>query len=126
MAQTYTDWNQVPAHIEAKIRKIWNGSGTATYDKGYDRNNDQVTIYKLADYKVALNLDYLTLDQKVRLFDLVAASGGILSNLLHSLAFEIETIRVHDEIYHLPGVIVGTWPHCNMFGAMDETGYVHT
>jgi hypothetical protein len=126
MAQTYTDWNQVPAHLEAKIRKMWNGSGTATYDKGYDRNNDQVTIYKLADYKVALNLDYLTLDQKVRLFDLVAASGGILSNLLHSLAFEIETIRVHDEIYHLPGVIVGTWPHCNMFGAMDETGYVHT
>jgi hypothetical protein len=126
VAQTYTDWNQVPAHIEAKICKIWNGSGTATYDKGYDRNNDQVTIFKLADYKVALNLDYLTLDQKVRLFDLVAASGGILSNLLHSLVFEIETIRVHDEIYHLPGVIVGTWPHCNMFGAMDETGYVHT
>jgi len=126
MAQAYTDWNHVPAHLEAKIRKIWNGSGTATYDKGYDRNNDQVTIYKLADYKVALNLDYLTIDQKVRLFDLMAANGGILSNLLHSLAFEIETIRVHDEIYHLPGVIVGTWPHCNTFGAMDETGYVHT
>jgi len=126
VAQTYTDWNQVPAHIEAKICKIWNGSGTATYDKGYDRNNDQVTIFKLADYKVALNLDYLTLDQKVSLFGLVAASGGILSDLLHSLVFEIETIRVHDEIYHLPGVIVGTWPPCNTFGAMDETGCVHT
>jgi hypothetical protein len=126
MAQTFKDWNNVPANIEAKIRKMWNGSGTVAYDNGYDRNNDQVTIYKLADYKVALNLDYLTNDQKLRLFDLAASSGIVLSNLLHSLVFEIETVRVHYEIYHLPGIVVGTWPHCNMFGGMDETGYVHT
>lgn len=126
MSQTYTDWNDVPNHLERKIRAIWNGSGTATYDSCFDRNNDKVTVYKLADYKVAFNTDYLTIEQKTKFFDIAADSGVILSNLLHSLAFEIETIRVHDEIYHLPGVIVGTWPHCKMFGAMDESGYVHT
>jgi hypothetical protein len=126
MSATYADWNNVPAHIERKIRKIWNGSGTACWDKGWDRNNDPITIYKLADYCVARNLDYLTDEQKLRMFDLVASSGAILSNLLETLSFEIETVRVHDEIYHLPGIIVGTWPHCKMFGGMDESGYVHT
>ena len=126
MAQTFSNWNDVPKHIEAKVRKVWNGSGTATYDKGFDRNNDPITVYKLADYKVALNVDYLTDNQKIKLFDLCSERSIILSNLLHSLAFEIETIRVYDEIYHLPGIIVGTWPHCNLYGGMDETGYIHT
>lgn len=126
MAQTFLDWNQVPAHLEAKVRKFWNGSGTATYYKGFDRNNDPITIYKLADYKVALNTDYLTDAQKLRLFDLCSDRSIILSNLLHSLLFEIETIRIHDEIYHLPGIVIGTWPHCDKFGGMDETGYINT
>ena len=126
MAQTYASWNDVPAHLEAKVRQMWNGSGTVTYDPGFDRNNDKITIYKLADYKVALNLDYLSTDQKLRLFDLATTPGVILSNLLHCLSFEIETIRVHDEIYHLPYMIAGTWPHCRTFGVMDETGYIHT
>ena len=126
MAQTFSDWDKVPQHLEAKVRKIWNGSGTATYDKGRDCNGDSVTVYKLADYKVALNVDYLTNDQKIKLFDLCSDRSIILSNLLHSLAFEIETIRVHDEIYYLPGVIIGTWPHCDQFGGMDEAGYIHT
>lgn len=126
MSQTYTDWKDVPAHIERKIRLMWNGSGTATYDKGFDRNNDPVTVYKLADYKVAPNVDYLADEQKIKLFDLCSERSIILSNLLHSLSFEIETIRVHDEMYHLPGIIVGTWPHCNLYGGMDETGYIHT
>jgi hypothetical protein len=126
MSQTFPDWNQVPAHLERKVRSVWNGSGTATYDKSFDRNNDPITVYKLADYKVALNTDYLTTEQKVKLFDICADRSIILSNLLHSLSFEIETIRVYDEIYHLPGMIVGTWPDSGSFGGMDETGYVHT
>jgi hypothetical protein len=125
MAQTFDDWDAVPAHLERKVRLIWNGSGTAAYEKGFDRNNDPVTIYKLSDYKVAFNVDFLTTEQKVKLFDLCLGSV-ILSNLLHSLSFEIETIRVRDEIYHLPGIVVGTWPNCKMFGGMDETGYIHT
>lgn len=126
MTQTFSNWNDVPKHLETKVRKFWNGSGTATYDKGFDRNDDPITVYKLADYKVALNIDYLTNDQKIKLFDLCSDRNIILSNLLHSLSFEIETIRVYDEIYHLPGIVVGTWPHCNCFGGMDETGSVHT
>lgn len=126
MAQTFSNWNDVPKHLEAKVRKFWNGSGTATYDKSFDRNNEPITVYKLTDYKVALNLDYLTKEQKIKLFDIAAERSIILQNLLHSLSFEIETIRVHNEIYHLPGIVVGTWPHCNLFGGMDETGYIHT
>ena len=126
MAQSYTDWKQVPAHLERKIRKMWSGSGTATYENSFDRNDDPITVYRLADYKVALNADYLTTEQKVRLFDLCADRSIILSNLLHCLSFEPETIRVHNEIYHLPGIVVGTWPHCNLYGGLDETGCIHT
>jgi hypothetical protein len=126
MAQTFSNWNDVPKHLEAKVRKFWNGNGTATYDKSFDRNNEPITVYKLADYKVALNMDYLADAQKIKLFDLCSERSIILQSLLHSLSFEIETIRVHDEIYHLPGIVVGTWPHCNQFGGMDETGYIHT
>jgi hypothetical protein len=124
--QAFSDWNKVPAHLEAKVREIWQGSGTATYDKSFDRNNEPITVYKLADYKVALNLDYLTREQKVKLFDIAAERSIILQNLLHSLSFEIETIRVYDEIYHLPGMIVGTWPHCDCFGGMAEDGSINT
>jgi hypothetical protein len=126
MAQTFSNWNDVPKHLEAKVRKFWNGSGTATHDKGFDRNNDPVTVYRLADYRVALNIGYLTDAQKIKIFDLCAERSIILSNLLHSLSFEIETIRVYDEIYHLPGMIVGTWPHCNQFGGMAEDGSIST
>lgn len=126
MAQTYVSWNDVPEHLERKVRSFWNGSGTVTYDQGTDRNGSPITVYKLADYKVALNLDYLTKEQKIRLFDMAAERSIILQNLLYSLSFEIETIRVYDEVYHLPGMIVGTWPHCNTFGGMDEGGYIHT
>jgi hypothetical protein len=126
MAQTYVDWNQVPKHLELKVRSFWQGSGTATYDKSLDRNNSPITVYKLADYKVALNLDYLTKEQKIKLFDIAAERSIILHNLLHSLSFEIETIRVYDEVYHLPGMVVGIWPHCNSFGGMDEGGHIHT
>jgi hypothetical protein len=124
--QTFPDWNNVPANLQAKVSKIWQGSGTAAYDKSFDRNNEPITVYKLADYKVAFNLDYLTKEQKIKLFDLCSERSIILSSLLHYLSFEIETIRVHDEIYHLPGIIVGIWPHCNQFGGMDETGCIHT
>jgi hypothetical protein len=126
MSATYADWNQVPAHIEAKIRKIWSGSGCATYDKGWDRNNDAITIYKLSDYNVALNADYLTTEQKLRMFDIALQKGIPLDSFLHSLRFEPECIRVRDEIYHVPGIIHGTWPHCGLYGGMDESGYVHT
>ncbi len=126
MAQTFSNWNDVPKYLEAKVRKFWNGDGTVTYDKSFDHNNDPITVYKLADYKVALNLDYLTDAQKIRFFELCVDGGFILSDLLHSLHFEIDTIRVRDEIYHLPGIIVGTWPHCNQYGGMSEDGYIHT
>jgi hypothetical protein len=126
MAQTFSNWQAVPEHLEAKVRRLWAGAGTATYENSFDHNNDPITVYKLADYKVSLNLDYITDAQKIRLFHLCADGGFILSNLLHSLQFEIETIRVNDEIYHLPGIIVGTWPHCNQYGGMSEDGDIHT
>ena len=126
MAQTYTNWQQVPASIESKIRKFWNGCGTAAHDQSRDRNGDEITVYRLANYKVRENADFLTDAQKIKIFNLVADKDLVLSSLLDRLNFEIETIRVHDEIYHVPVNIVGTWPHCKMFGCMDETGYVHT
>lgn len=116
----------VPAHIEAKIRKMWNGLGTVSTEAGFDRNNERVEIYRLAEYKVAGNTDYLTDAQKIKLFEIVSENSVILQNLLHSLSFEIETVRVHNEIYHLPGIVIGTWPHLKMFGGLDETGYIHT
>lgn len=124
--QTFSDWNKVPAHLEAKVNEILQGSGTATYDKSFDRNNEPITVYRLADYRVALNLGYLTREQKIKLFDIAAERSIILSSFLHSLSFEIEIIRVHGEIYHLPGMIVGTWPHCNQFGGMAEDGSIST
>jgi hypothetical protein len=126
MAQTYTNWQQVPASIEAKIRKFWHGTNTATYDQSHDHNGDKITVYKLANYKVRENADYLTDAQKIKIFDIVSNKDLVLSSMLDRLDFEIETIRVHDEIYHLPANVIGTWPHCNMFGCMDESGYVHT
>jgi len=126
MSQTYTDWKQVPSNIESQIRKFWHGTNTATYDQSHDHNGDQVIVYKLANYKARENADYLTDAQKLKIFDIVSSRDLVLSSLLDRLSFEIETIRVRDEIYHVPVNIVGTWPHCNMFGCMDETGYIHT
>jgi hypothetical protein len=126
MSQTYTDWNQVPAEIESTIRIMWNGSGTVTCDYGYDHNGDKIEIYKLANYNVRQNVQYLTTDQKLKIFDLALASGQPLDSYLDRLNFEIETVRVHDEIYHLPNFIVGTWLHCGIYGCMDRSGYVHT
>jgi len=126
MAQTFSDWNNVPAITERKIRKVWNGSGTACHEQGCDRNLGRIEVYKLASYKVSDNVDYLTDEQKIKLFEIAAERSIILSNLLQTLAFEVETVRVHNEVYYIPGVVVGTWPHCGMFGAMGEDGYIHT
>ena len=49
-----------------------------------------------------------------------------LSDFLECLSFEPECVTIYDEVYHLPGIIMGTWPHCNLFGGMDEMGYIHT
>lgn len=126
MSQTFADFDKVPGQLMAKIHLIWRGAGAAASVNKFDHNGDPVTVYQLADYKVAANVDYLTKEQKIAIFDLCADRGAILSNLLHSLSFEIERIRVGNEIYHLPGLVVGTWPHCNLFGGMDETGHLHT
>lgn len=126
MSTTYSDWTKVPTTTERQIRKFWNGSGTASRSSGFDRNGDAIEIYKLESYKVADNLEYLNDAQKLKLFDLAADRSFILANLLHSLDFGIETVRVQNEIYHLPGLILGTWPHCKCYGCMDETGYIHT
>lgn len=125
MAQTFTDWNKVPAEIEARIRKIWSGLGTSCHESSFDRNNTPIEVYKLANYTVAENIDFLSDAQKMKLFDLAADNPFILKDFLHNLSFEVETIRVHDEIYHLPALVVGTWPHCKLYGCMDDTGYIH-
>lgn len=124
--QVFSDWDNVPAHLKRKVHEIWQGSGTATQEKSFDRNNKPIVVYRLADHRVALNLRYLTEEQKIRLFNLAAERNIILQDLLHSLWFEIETIRVYDKIYHLPGAIVGKWPHCNLYGSMAEDGTIHT
>jgi hypothetical protein len=126
MSATFTDWAKVPASTERQIRRFWNSEGTATYSKGFDSNGDTVDVYKLESYKVADNLTYLDDAQKLKLFELAANHSFILSNLLSSLAFEIDTVRINNEIYHLPSSVYGTWPHCNLFGMMDCTGYIHT
>lgn len=126
MAQEFSNWNDVPAQIEARIRKIWSGLGTSCHEPSFDRNNSPITVYKLANYTVAENIDFLSDAQKMKLFDLAASNPFILKDFLHNLNFEIETIRVHDEVYHLPAFIVGTWPHCKLYGCMDDTGYIHT
>ena len=126
MAQTYTDWTKVPAPIKRKIDAMWNRFGTVKSWRGIDSNNDPITIYRLDDYKVALNTEYLTAKQKAKLFDLSIGFGFNLSDLVQSLSFEIETVRVKDQIYHLPNLVVGVWPHCNTYGAMDEDGRIHT
>lgn len=127
MSQTFSDWNNVPQTIERKISKMWQKCGAVCNETSTDSNGKKVEVYKLDSHKVIDNLDYLTDAQRIKLFEIAANHGGvILQNLLHSLSFEIETIRVHDEIYHLPGMIVGTWPHCGLFGGMAEDGSICT
>ena len=126
MSQLFSNWNEVPPSIEQKIQKFWNGYGTACYEDGYDVNNKKITVYKLANHKVSENVDFLTTEQKLKLFEIALDRKLILSNFLDSLSFQTECVRIYDEVYHLPGIIVGTWPHCNLFGGMDETGYIHT
>ena len=126
MAQTFSNWDDVPKDVLVKINKICNGDGTSTYYKEFDANKRQVTVYKLSDNKVIFNVDFLTDAQKIKFFELEVYHTVILSNLLHNLVFNSECIRVCDEIYHIPGIVVGTWPHINMYGGMDETGSIHT
>ena len=121
----YTDWNDVPATTESKIRKVWNGYGTITSET-VAKDGENLTVYKLASHKVRENLEYLTTEQKLKIFEIANDKELILSSLLERLSFDTECVRVHNEVYHLPGIVVGTWPHCNLFGGMDETGYIHT
>jgi hypothetical protein len=129
MSQTFADWNSVPQTIERKISKMWQRCGAACRETSTDSNGKKVEVYKLVSHKVIDNLDYLTDAQKIKLFEMAANHGGvILHNLLHSLSFEPEAVRVtgDNEIYYVPGMIVGTWPHCGLFGGMAEDGSIHT
>ena len=126
MAQTFSNWNDVPAEIQSKINAFWNGYDTSCHKQGKNAKGEEVTIYELASWRVADNLHFLTDAQKIKLFDITADKSIILHNLLHSLTFERECVSIHSEIYYIPGIIVGTWPHCNLFGGMDEDGYIHT
>ena len=80
----------------------------------------------MANYKVSENIDFLTNEQRIKFFNLAVETKINLSDFFECLSFEPECIRVKDEIYHIPGIIMGTWPHCKLFGGMDETGYIHT
>jgi hypothetical protein len=126
MAQTFSNWNEVPNSILKKINKLLSGLGTACYEKGYDVMNKEITVYKLSNHKVSENTDFLTDEQKLKLFEVAVDHNLIPSIFLDSLTFETECVRIYDEVYYLPGIILGTWPHCNLFGGMDETGYIHT
>lgn len=128
MSQSYENWDAVPAHVESKIRRLWLGSGTATSAIEKDRNNRKVTVYRLANCSVRQNADYLTDQQKMALFNLAANGDLNLGLLLDRLSFETEAVTVGPdwlEIYHVPALVVGTWPHCNSFGGMDSDGYIH-
>lgn len=129
MSQTFSDWNNVPATIERKISKMWQNCGAVCKETSTDSSGKKVEVYRLASYKVIDNLDYLTDAQKIKLFEIAAGhSGVILHNLLHSLSFEPEVVRVTGDnaIYYIPGMIIGTWPHCGLFGGMAEDGSIYT
>ena len=126
MAQTFNNWSEVPASIETKIRKIWNGDGASTFENSRDANGREITVYKLSDYKVIFNTDFLTDAQKIKFFNLAWTYRLNLADFLHNLTFEPECVRIYDEVYHIPGIVVGTWPHCNLYGGMGETGHIHT
>jgi hypothetical protein len=128
MSQSYEKWDAVPAHVEASIRRLWLGSGTATSAIEKDRNGREVTAYRLANCSVRQNVDYLTDQQKMALFNLAANGDLNLGLLLDRLAFETEAVTVGPdwlEIYYVPTIVVGTWPHCNSFGGMDGDGSIH-
>lgn len=121
---TYENWAQVPAHIERKIRLMWQAIGTAIVEQTGARY-----VYKLADCKVLNNIDYLTDAQRMTLFNVAVEREIILSSLLHRLHFEQTTVTVAsspDEAYIVPGIVVGTWPHCDCYGGLDEDGRIHT
>jgi len=108
---------------------MWQKCGAVCSETSTDSNGKKIEIYKLDSHKVIDNLDYLTDAQKIKLFEIAANHGGvILHNLLHSLSFEHEAVRVtgDNEIYYVPGVIIGTWPHCGLFGSMAEDGSIQT
>jgi len=115
--------------IERKISKMLQNCGAVYYKAGTDSSGNNVEVYRLGSHKVIENLDYLTDAQKIKLFEIAANHGGvILHNLLHSLSFEDEAVRITgcSEIYYIPGMIVGTWPHCGLFGGMAEDGSICT
>jgi hypothetical protein len=129
MSRTFSDWNNVPKTIERKISKMWQKCGAVATCSETSTDGKKVEVYRLGSCKVIDNLDYLTDAQKIKLFEIAANHGGvILHNLLYSLSFESEAVRVtgDNEIYYIPGMIVGTWPHCGLFGGMAEDGSIHT
>jgi hypothetical protein len=126
MTQTFSNWNDVPTAIEAKIQKMWNGCGTVCYKNSTDNSGKPIDVYTLADWKVFGNEEYLTQKQKNRLFDLAIEHPIILKDFLQKVNFGMECVRVNDEVYYIPGLIFGTWPHCNLYGGMDESGYIYT
>ncbi len=126
MAQTFTNWDEVPDYLRTKINNMLCLYGTAFVEPGFDCSGKKICVYKLASCKVAGNVDYLTVEQKLKIFDIMLDRSVILDNLLHSLSFEVEIIKILDDVFHIPTIVVGTWPHCGLFGGMDETGYIHT
>lgn len=127
MATTYKDWNDVPAWQEHLCRQFWSDPDSLNAKKGY-RSSDRssITVYSLKDYNVLKSERFLNDEQRLKLYHIALDKGLALDVFLSSLQFEPERIYVHDEAYDLPGIILGTWPHCNVFGGMDQNGYVHT
>ena len=120
MSQTFSSWQDVPKIILDQINILLHN------DHSIHSNNGNDNVHKPKEFSVFKNRNFLTIAQKNRLFDLSVDYGINLKSLLESLQFETECVKVENKIYYIPTRIYGDWPHCNMFGMMDETGRIHT
>jgi hypothetical protein len=80
------------------------------------------------DENVAQRIDLLTPEQREKILELCIRVGNV--DWLSKMHFMVESVRLDhepDTVFHVPnGNVHGVWPHCNLYGGMDEKGDIRT
>jgi hypothetical protein len=116
MAQTFTNYDDIPGSIQEKIEKMVSGGKLKTVSTRIPG----VSLYKLEEYPLE---EYLTIQQKAKLFDILLRENDILNTL--RFEFEPITIDVIGEayVYLVPTNVSGTFN--GLDGLLLEDGSIH-
>jgi hypothetical protein len=119
-------WSELPPDAKRAIRTLWDCSSRFESETTKLASGEEVSVHRLTSNKVGMYPECLTTDQKIALFNVAFRANVPMADLLNSLTYETETVKVNSDMYIVPARILGIWPPSNSYGCMLEDGSIHT